>query len=95
MFRAQQRMNGMAPKLDANGAPTGAYVQKELKVSDMGAAEATTGTNDSNASANSARVTIWPGLTPQKLTKCPKSMQPTRQKTGSAPNAAGFMPRRA
>jgi hypothetical protein len=41
MFRAQQRMNGMAPKLDDKGMPTGQYVRKELKVNDMGAAQST------------------------------------------------------
>src|SRR3954453_14015995 len=41
MFRAQQRMNGMAPELDANGVPTGAYQRKELKVTDMSAAQGT------------------------------------------------------
>jgi hypothetical protein len=41
MFRAQQRMNGMAPELDANGLPTGKYVRKELKISDMSAAQST------------------------------------------------------
>jgi hypothetical protein len=41
MFRAQQRMNGMAPKLDDKGVPTGQYVRKELKVNDMGAAQST------------------------------------------------------
>jgi hypothetical protein len=41
MFRAQQRMNGMTPELDANGVPTGAYQRKELKVTDMSAAQGT------------------------------------------------------
>ena len=41
MFRAQQRMNGMTPELDASGRPTGNYVFKELKVSDMSAAQST------------------------------------------------------
>jgi hypothetical protein len=41
MFRAQQRMNGMTPKLDENGVPTGQYMRKELKVNDMGAAQST------------------------------------------------------
>jgi hypothetical protein len=41
MFRAQQRMNGMKPKLDERGVPTGQYVRSELKVNDMGAAQST------------------------------------------------------
>jgi len=41
MFRAQQRMNGMAPELDGNGLPTGGYTRKELKVGDMSAAQKT------------------------------------------------------
>jgi hypothetical protein len=41
MFRAQQRMNGMAPKLDDQGHPTGEYVRRELKVNEMGAAQST------------------------------------------------------
>jgi hypothetical protein len=41
MFRAQQRMNGMAPELDEKGVPTGDYIRRELKVSDMSAAQST------------------------------------------------------
>ena len=41
MFRAQQRMNGMAPKLDDRGLPTGKYERREVKVSDLSAAQAT------------------------------------------------------
>jgi hypothetical protein len=41
MFRAQQRMNGMKPKLDDQGIPTGQYVRSELKVNEMGAAQST------------------------------------------------------
>ena len=41
MFRAQQRMNGMAPELDTKGVPTGSYIRKELKVADMSGAQAT------------------------------------------------------
>jgi hypothetical protein len=41
MFRAQQRMNGMTPKVDDKGQPTGEYVRKELKVNEMGAAQST------------------------------------------------------
>jgi hypothetical protein len=41
MFRAQQRMNGMKPKLDDKGVPTGEYVRAELKVNEMGAAQST------------------------------------------------------
>jgi hypothetical protein len=41
MFRAQQRMNGMKPKLVERGVPTGQYVRSELKVNDMGAAQST------------------------------------------------------
>lgn len=41
MFRAQQRMNGIAPELDAKGLPTGRYRRKELKVADMSAAQKT------------------------------------------------------
>jgi hypothetical protein len=41
MFRAQQRMNGMAPKLDDKGLPTGDYKRQEVKVSDLSAAQST------------------------------------------------------
>lgn len=41
MFRAQQRMNGMKPKVDDKGVPTGEYVRSELKINDMGAAQST------------------------------------------------------
>lgn len=41
MFRAQQRMNGMAPRLNERGQPTGEYERKELKVSEMSAAQST------------------------------------------------------
>lgn len=41
MYRAQQRMNGMLPELDANGVPTGRFQRRELKVSEMSAAQAT------------------------------------------------------
>jgi hypothetical protein len=34
MFRAQQRMNGMAPELDDRGLPTGQYKRQEVRVSD-------------------------------------------------------------
>jgi hypothetical protein len=40
-FRAQQRMNGMAPKLDGKGLPTGHYERTQVKVADMGAAQTT------------------------------------------------------
>jgi hypothetical protein len=43
MFRAQQRMNGMAPKLDDKGLPTGDYKRQEVKVSDLSAAQSTLG----------------------------------------------------
>lgn len=35
MFRAQQKMNGMIPKLDMAGIPTGQYEYKEPKSSDI------------------------------------------------------------
>jgi hypothetical protein len=41
MFRAQQRMNGMKPKVDDKGVPTGEYIRSELKVNEMGAAQST------------------------------------------------------
>jgi hypothetical protein len=40
-FRAQQRMNGMAPKLDDKGLPTGEYERTQVKVAEMGAAQTT------------------------------------------------------
>jgi hypothetical protein len=41
MFRAQQRMNGMAPELDDRGLPTGQYKRQEVRVSDLSAAQST------------------------------------------------------
>jgi hypothetical protein len=40
-FRAQQRMNGMAPRLDDKGLPTGQYERTQVKVTEMGAAQTT------------------------------------------------------
>lgn len=37
MFRAQRLLNGMEPETDAQGLPTGRYVQKQLDAEEMGA----------------------------------------------------------
>lgn len=39
LFRAQQRINGMFPVLDANKIPTGEYRQEPLKATEMKAAQ--------------------------------------------------------
>lgn len=41
LFRAQQRINGMVPRLDANKVPTGEYEMVTLKASELAAAQET------------------------------------------------------
>lgn len=41
LFRAQQRINGMEPVLDANNVPTGEYKVEKLKPSELAAAQET------------------------------------------------------
>jgi hypothetical protein len=41
MFRAQRRLNGMVPELDAAGVPTGRYQQAEIKPSEVNSAHNT------------------------------------------------------
>lgn len=41
LFRAQQRINGMIPKLDGNRVPTGEYELVNLKASELAAAQET------------------------------------------------------
>jgi hypothetical protein len=41
LFRAQQRINGMIPKLDASNVPTGQYEMVTLKASELNAAQET------------------------------------------------------
>lgn len=41
LFRAQQRINGMEPRLDANNVPTGEMIVVKLKASELAAAQNT------------------------------------------------------